>query len=358
MKVILVRHGERIDDVSESWSLSAERPFDPPLTTNGIKQADLTAKRLADAGVTHVFSSPFLRCVQTALPIARAIGQSIRLEDGFSEWVKPSYFPLGLPDRSCLTVPVRLESNLGSRSNRDLSAAGIEPSLIDWTQHSHTAFPPAWESPTCMASRVEKALAGVLQNLGSRDVAVVVTHGYGIQMAVESLMPDLFVIDTPYCCISTFRAQFQPGAEEEEGDNVAYDGVNHVPDPVSPRPAEGCKMNPAEMQVPLSPLPGVGTTAECEGEVGDAVVATVGAGGDSSEMSVLRSRSGSGSLGNRSEGECTPEAEKKEGTSSERSGGILPREWKSGIHAGNLSHRDAVCRSKNQCRFLAELGGV
>lgn len=42
--VVLVRHGERIDDVQADWIASAERPFDPPLTEQGALQAFRTGE--------------------------------------------------------------------------------------------------------------------------------------------------------------------------------------------------------------------------------------------------------------------------------------------------------------------------
>ena len=44
-RVIVVRHGERLDNVDYTWTETAARPYDPPLTEKGVEQARDTGKR-------------------------------------------------------------------------------------------------------------------------------------------------------------------------------------------------------------------------------------------------------------------------------------------------------------------------
>ena len=37
--VIIIRHGERLDNVDYNWVSRSDRPYDPPLTKEGEKQA-------------------------------------------------------------------------------------------------------------------------------------------------------------------------------------------------------------------------------------------------------------------------------------------------------------------------------
>ena len=77
--VCLLRHAERLDDVDMSWlSHKQERKYDPPLSPHGQVVAssicgDLDLHRL---NLKHVISSPFLRTLQTAAPIARGLSHS------------------------------------------------------------------------------------------------------------------------------------------------------------------------------------------------------------------------------------------------------------------------------------------
>jgi broad specificity phosphatase PhoE len=88
----MARHGERLDFADPSWAASASRPHDPPLAPLGFWQAERTAVRLADEGIAHVVSSPFLRAVQTAYPLARALEMPLKIEPGLSEWLNRDWF--------------------------------------------------------------------------------------------------------------------------------------------------------------------------------------------------------------------------------------------------------------------------
>jgi broad specificity phosphatase PhoE len=62
--VFLVRHAEKVEDGSP----------DPVLTEAGRARAGVLARTLADAGLTHVFTSDYRRTRRTALPPARTHG--------------------------------------------------------------------------------------------------------------------------------------------------------------------------------------------------------------------------------------------------------------------------------------------
>jgi len=95
--IYFARHGERIDWIDTTWILSAERRFDSPLSPYGLQQADELGVYIAELQprITHIYASPFLRTIQTALQVANQINKNvlsitettkIRLEPGFSEY--------------------------------------------------------------------------------------------------------------------------------------------------------------------------------------------------------------------------------------------------------------------------------
>ncbi|XP_005375881.1 PREDICTED: ubiquitin-associated and SH3 domain-containing protein A [Chinchilla lanigera] len=119
--VLVVRHGERVDQVfGKCWLRQCSTPdgkyyrpdlnfprclprrnrglrdfeHDPPLSSCGAFQARLAGGSLLDSGVriTAVFSSPALRCVQTANHILEELKlektMKIRIEPGIFEWTK------------------------------------------------------------------------------------------------------------------------------------------------------------------------------------------------------------------------------------------------------------------------------
>ena len=80
MQLMIVRHGESAgDETTPDWLL----------TSLGERQARLTGRRLATAGVTHILSSPLQRALATATTIADEIGHPrvevwLELREGLS----------------------------------------------------------------------------------------------------------------------------------------------------------------------------------------------------------------------------------------------------------------------------------
>lgn len=70
-RIFIVRHGEREDHKNPSYSITATRPHDPPLTPAGIKMAEalgsyMTQHYNIDPSTVVVLSSPLCRCIQTS----------------------------------------------------------------------------------------------------------------------------------------------------------------------------------------------------------------------------------------------------------------------------------------------------
>lgn len=89
--VWIARHGNRLDFVNPEWFNTADRPYDPPLSDDGAIQAQELGHRLKSENIAHIFSSPFLRTVQTANWVAQALDLPIKLEAGLSEWLNPKW---------------------------------------------------------------------------------------------------------------------------------------------------------------------------------------------------------------------------------------------------------------------------
>lgn len=89
--VWIARHGNRIDFVNPEWFNTAERRYDPYLSDDGFVQAQQLANRLVGEGITHIFSSPFLRTVQTANLVAETLDLPLKLQWGLGEWLNPEW---------------------------------------------------------------------------------------------------------------------------------------------------------------------------------------------------------------------------------------------------------------------------
>ena len=75
-----------------TWRATAERPHDPPLSADGIIQAQETGARLARERIDHIFVSPFLRTVETAWHIAERLDLPISIEHGLCEMLLAEWF--------------------------------------------------------------------------------------------------------------------------------------------------------------------------------------------------------------------------------------------------------------------------
>lgn len=95
-RIWLVRHGYRQDYSSPRWPQRASYPFDPPLSEQGLIQAQDLIKAFASIRPNHVFVSPYLRTLQTVKPLATAYQCLVKVEAGLGEIHPENISPLSL----------------------------------------------------------------------------------------------------------------------------------------------------------------------------------------------------------------------------------------------------------------------
>jgi len=78
---LLLRHGQTPMSVQKRYAGRS----DVPLTDIGVAQAAAAAKRLAQAGVGAIMTSPLQRAVQTAEEVAAVTGLPVVTDEGFRE---------------------------------------------------------------------------------------------------------------------------------------------------------------------------------------------------------------------------------------------------------------------------------
>jgi len=170
----ICRHGNRIDFVDPSWKGS-----DPPLSPDGVVQAKETGIRLRNEGIQHIFSSPFLRTVETAHYIAEALDLSIKIEQGVCEWLNANWFP---------TPPIFLPLNeMRRRFPR-----------IDETYISRVSpkFPESREEVNARCRAVANSLADT-----SRSSILIIGHGASVLGMTRALMGEDLSIKPGLCAL-------------------------------------------------------------------------------------------------------------------------------------------------------------
>ncbi|CDO75252.1 hypothetical protein BN946_scf184967.g5 [Trametes cinnabarina] len=109
--IYIARHGYRMNWVTDDWQSVTGLPRDPPLAAYGLTQAqelgDYFLSLPENKRPTIILSSPYYRCLQTAVPTAQKLGLPLYVEHGLSEWYSPVAPSTGLHPRPASATELR-----------------------------------------------------------------------------------------------------------------------------------------------------------------------------------------------------------------------------------------------------------
>ena len=194
--VWIARHGNRLDFVNPEWFNTAERPYDPPLSEDGLVQAKQLGKRLVGEGIVHIFASPFLRTVQTANQVADTLDLPIKLESGLSEWLNPAWMQTD-PER----LPLEILQEQFPR---------IDPS---YTSRVIAQYP---ETSEMVLERTRETALRLTAEF-SEDM-LLVGHGASVVGTTHGLVSGTPEINAALCCLVKLVRQDQEWVMELNGD--------------------------------------------------------------------------------------------------------------------------------------------
>src|SRR4028118_177147 len=194
--VWIARHGNRLDFVNPEWFNTAERPYDPPLSEDGLVQAKQLGKRLVGEGIVHIFASPFLRTVQTANQVADTLDLPIKLESGLSEWLNPAWMQTD-PER----LPLEILQEQFPR---------IDPS---YTSRVIAQYP---ETSEMVLERTRETALRLAAEF-SEDM-LLVGHGASVVGTTHGLVSGTPEINAALCCLVKLVRQDQEWVMELNGD--------------------------------------------------------------------------------------------------------------------------------------------
>ena len=172
-EVYLVRHGERMDfnekkEWDSEWPKRAVslglNPEDAPLTERGHSQARETAE-LIGRNVKNVYTSPFLRCVQTAEAISKNLDCKLTRSADLTEWMNPEWF------------------------GQDAYSFFEKKHLATFPPIFAPGLPKIPESWTAAMERMNAILDNLRTQHDDFFPICVVTHGWLIHHAVETVNP-------------------------------------------------------------------------------------------------------------------------------------------------------------------------
>jgi 2,3-bisphosphoglycerate-dependent phosphoglycerate mutase len=166
-RVVCIRHGETAWNATGRWQGHAP----VPLNAAGLAQARQLARYLAahrphisDQPIRALYSSDLARALQTARPIAEALGVAVQTDERLRE--------VDLGEWQGLT---RAEAHAWDR-------ARFEAFLADW----YTVPTPGGESRNQLKDRARAAFDAITERHPGATVALV-THGGTLGMLIESL---------------------------------------------------------------------------------------------------------------------------------------------------------------------------
>lgn len=218
--VVVLRHGDRLDNVDDKWLGQAARPWDPPLHETGVARAIRTGRTLrTDAGfpIHRILVSPFLRCVQTAVGAISGLSANAETDPE----TEPSRIKVSIEFGLC-----EMLNNIAIRpkvapNNWELgfNVAELE-ALFPFGSVDYSAEPVYKELPKrpeevgearSRYANIFKALADNYRN----ENLLLVTHGEGVGVAVTEFMKEKTVeaYDSEYCAYVVLERPVFDGEE-------------------------------------------------------------------------------------------------------------------------------------------------
>jgi broad specificity phosphatase PhoE len=149
------------------------RVWDDGLTAAGKEQAAELAKQIPAGAITKIISSPFIRCVATALEVARHHNVPIYIDQSLGETRVEEWFKAATETHEPIELSVAQLQQLFEHTF--LSSAGIIPALT------------AWETDNGQQRGAQQA-AAILADPLSYDKTLLVSHGGTLWRLAEALL--------------------------------------------------------------------------------------------------------------------------------------------------------------------------
>ncbi|KAA8917041.1 hypothetical protein TRICI_000827 [Trichomonascus ciferrii] len=187
-RIVIARHGKRLDSEDTGWSVSSATPYDSPLAEEGREQVcasgQVMKEYLNEDERMYVHSSPFLRCVETADGLGLRNAR-VRLDSVFGEWLTEDYFTDYAPP------PADNHRSLVERNTRWLIASGKTPVDDGWKYDQFGdsgEYGESWEDMHRRFSHGLERLMRYYNSFSEPCSVVIVTHGAGVNALLGHIL--------------------------------------------------------------------------------------------------------------------------------------------------------------------------
>eukprot|EP00953_Heterococcus_sp_UTEX-ZZ885_P033535 17430-Heterococcus_DN1.PRE.3 len=158
---------------AEWAAANPHRVWDDPLTAAGKEQAAELAQQIHSGAITKIVTSPFIRCVATALEVARQHNVPIYIDQSLGETRVQEWFKAATETHEPIELSV---AQLQQQFQHDfLASPGIIPALT------------AWETDNGQ-HRADEQAAAILADPLAYDKTLIVSHGGTLWRLAEALL--------------------------------------------------------------------------------------------------------------------------------------------------------------------------
>jgi broad specificity phosphatase PhoE len=150
MKLYILRHEDRTQDAT----------MFSPLTKEGLKNSVNLVDTLQDLEIDLIYSSPFIRTLQTVHPFAKSRNKKINLEYGLQEIQHPSLIP---ENSHTVSLPIYI-----------CESFNYNPKYRSTLEPENNKYP---EDEQMVTNRVKKVLSKIMNDhLTTKNNILIVTH--------------------------------------------------------------------------------------------------------------------------------------------------------------------------------------
>jgi broad specificity phosphatase PhoE len=150
MKIYILRHEDRTMDAT----------MFSPLTKDGLDNSIKLIDKINKCDIDIIFSSPFIRTLQTVLPYAKSKNVKINIEHSLSEIQHPHLIPVKSYQ---INLPIYIAEQFNYNSN-----------YTSYLDPAHHIYP---EDEKCVCNRVKKFISKLINEMiDTKHNILIVTH--------------------------------------------------------------------------------------------------------------------------------------------------------------------------------------